>query len=31
VVVGPESATLRDPGQPDEAVPFDEIVSRLSP
>ena len=31
VVVGAEGATLRLPGQPDEEVGHDEIVSRLSP
>jgi histidyl-tRNA synthetase len=31
VVVGPEGATLREPGRADEAVDHDAIVSRLSP
>lgn len=31
VVVGPDSATLREPSRPDEPVEFDAIVSRLSP
>jgi histidyl-tRNA synthetase len=31
VVVGPDAATLRRPGVPDEALGHDEIVSRLSP
>jgi histidyl-tRNA synthetase len=31
VVVGPESATLREPGKRDEPLGHDEIVSRLSP
>jgi histidyl-tRNA synthetase len=31
VVVGPESATLRQPGKRDEPLGHDEIVSRLSP
>ena len=31
VVVGPDSATLRAPGQPDEPLAHDDVVSRLSP
>ena len=31
VVVGPDSATLRTPGQPDEPLAHDDVVSRLSP
>jgi histidyl-tRNA synthetase len=30
VVVGPESAILREPGRSDEAIDHDEVVSRLS-
>jgi len=31
VVVGPETATLREPGRPDEPIAHDAIVSTLSP
>ena len=31
VVVGPDAATLRVPGRPDEPIEHDAIVSRLSP
>jgi histidyl-tRNA synthetase len=31
VIVGPESATLREPGERDEPLGHDEVVSRLSP
>ena len=31
VVVGPDTATLREPGRPDEPVAHDTVVSRLSP
>jgi histidyl-tRNA synthetase len=30
-VVGPSSATIREPGKPDEELGHDELVSRLSP